>query len=113
MIKSVLKIAVLLLIGHALYQFLPIYLHYQQFKDDIEQTALFAGDASEEDLLQRVMDHARARRVPLAPESVAVSQTNRETVIQASYQQPIRVLPWHTYVHTFDVSTSAWHVNAR
>lgn len=113
MIKTLLKLAIFLLIVHALYRFLPVYMHYQQFKDDVEQTALFSGAASEADLMERILAHARDRQIPLTSDAVHVSTANNQTAIKASWTQPIRILPWHTYVHTFDVATSAWQVKAR
>ena len=42
--RNLVRLAVLLLIAHALYRFVPVYLHYYQFKDAVAETALFAKD---------------------------------------------------------------------
>ena len=113
MIKTLIRLTVLGLAAHALYHFIPVWVHYQQFQDDVEQTALFSGAANEAQLTEQVMSHARNRSVPLESSAVSVTIGNNQTAIRAVWSQPIKVLPWHTYVHTFEVSTSAWQVRAR
>ncbi len=42
MARRVVKLAIFLLVVHALYRFVPVYVRYQQFKDAVHETALFA-----------------------------------------------------------------------
>jgi hypothetical protein len=106
MIRTVLRLVVILLIAHALYQFVPVYLSYQQFKDDVSQTALFAGKATEDEVLERVMVHAQQRQVPLAREQVQVRRLQNQTFIDLSYLQPVKVLPWYTYPWQVRIGTT-------
>jgi hypothetical protein len=104
MFRNLIKLAIVLLVGYALYNFVPVYMKYQQFKDDVRQTALFAGQASEEEVVTRVMTAAQERGVPLSRESVRVRRINTQTHIDAAYTSPIKFMPWYTYVWEFEVN---------
>jgi hypothetical protein len=104
MIGRIIKLALFLLVAHGLYQFVPVYLNYQQFKDDVRQTALFAGKSDESEVLQQVLKHARDRNVPLSAESVRVRRVNQDTLIDAAWVQNIKFVPGYTYPWEFRVS---------
>lgn len=104
MFRNLIKLAIVALVIYALYNFVPVYMNYQQFKDDVRQTALFAGDASEEEVVNRVMTSAQARGVPLVRQSVQVRKINTQTHIDAAYTAPIKFMPWYTYVWEFEVN---------
>ena len=113
MIKTVLRLAIVGLIGYALYQFVPLYINYQQFKDDIKQIALFAGSASEAEVVERVMASAQLREVPVTRENIEVTRRETQTLINARYTQPVKVLPWYTYVWQIDIAMTGWRVLPR
>jgi hypothetical protein len=104
MFRNLIKLAIVLLVVYALYNFVPVYMNYQQFKDDVRQTALFAGQASEEEVVNRVMTAAQERHVPLSRQSVHVRKVNTQTHIDAEYTTPIKFMPWYTYVWEFKVN---------
>ena len=103
MFRTLIRLAVLALVLYALYNFVPPYMAYQQFKDDVRQTALFAGQASEEEVVNRVMTAANERGVALARESVRVRKVNTQTHIYAEYATPIKFMPGYTYIWEFKV----------
>ena len=103
MFRTLIRAAIVLLILYALYGFIPVYMQFQQFKDDLRQTALFAGMASEEEVVGQVMTAAAERGVPLARESVQVRKTNTQTEIDAEYTAPIRLMPWYTHPWRFSI----------
>jgi hypothetical protein len=112
MVRTGIKIVLTLLIIHALYHFIPVYINYHMFKDDLKQAALFAGRATEQELVEQVMLHARTRDIPLERTSVWVRQGNNQTSIAAAYEQPVKVLPWYTYDWQVEVSASALQMAA-
>jgi hypothetical protein len=113
MVRTVIRVAILGLIIHALYQFVPLYVRYQQFKDDVKQTALFARSASEDQLAQRVLAHAEQRGVPVALENVQVRRLTDQVFVDVVYQQPVKVLPWYVYPWDVHIATSPFVVPAR
>ena len=106
--KTIIRLVVIGLIVHALYQFLPVYLHYQQFKDDVKQTALFARDASELEIAEQVMAHARQRKVPLSPENIQVRRVSSQLFIDASYVERVKVVPGYVYDWQVKIATSTY-----
>jgi hypothetical protein len=107
MARTVIRIAVALIVAHALYHFIPVYINYHLFKDDVKQAALFGGGATEQELVEQVMLHARAREVPIERPDIWVRKADNQTYIDAAYEQPVKVLPWYTYVWHVEVSASA------
>ena len=110
MVRNAIKIVLALLILHALYQFLPAYFSYHLFKDDVKQAALFAGSAGDAELVNQVLRHAQDRDLPLERTDIAVRRSNNQTVINAFYEQPVKVLPWYTYVWQVEVGASAMNL---
>jgi hypothetical protein len=104
MFRNLIKLAIFLLVAYALYNFVPVYMKFQQFKDDVRQTALFAGDTSEDEVVNRVMTAAQERGLPLARQNVHVRKVNTQTHIDAEYATPIKLMPWYTYVWEFEVN---------
>ena len=104
------KLAIVFLILHALYRYGVVYVHYQQFKDAVQETALFAKDKDEADILARVMELAAQYQIPLDRRFVQVSRQGETTVIDAAYVEEIEWLPSWKKPMEFTVGTKAWHV---
>jgi hypothetical protein len=104
MIGKVIKLAIFLVVAHALYQFVPTYLRYQQFKDDVRQTALFSRELDEPAVVDKVMEQARERQLPLEREAVRVRKVNTETLIDASYVERVKFVPGYIYPWEFAIS---------
>jgi hypothetical protein len=101
--RKVVQLAIFLLAVHALYRFVPIYLHYQQFKDAVHEAALFSRGKTDEQLVDQVMELAQEHRVPLSREYVQVRRENERTSISASYVETIEWLPGYRRQWQFDV----------
>ena len=93
MLRNLVRLAILLLIAHALYRFVPVYMHYYQFKDAVEEAALFSKDRPEGELVDRVMTLAERYRIPLDREAVQVSKDRHLTYITLMYEEQIEWLP--------------------
>jgi hypothetical protein len=111
-IRTIVRLVVVLLVIHALYQFVPVYIRYHLFKDDVKQAALFGGGATSQELAEQVMRHAEGREVPLERHNVWVRTENTRIFIDAAYEEPVKVLPWHTYTWHVSVSASALQISA-
>jgi hypothetical protein len=106
-VKTVIKVAIFLLIVLALYRFVPVYVHYQEFKDAVHETALFSKDKSEAALIDRVMELAAKYKVPLQREDVQVRREPARVQIDASYVEQIEWLPGYRRPQQFDVHAEA------
>ena len=103
MARKIVQLAIFLLAAHALYRFVPIYLHYQQFKDAVHETALFSRGRTDEQLVEDVMELAEKHQVPLSREYVQVRRENERAFISASYVETIEWLPGFRRPWQFDV----------
>ena len=55
MVRKLVKLAIVLLVANAIYQFVPPYMHYVQFKDAVRETAIFSKDVSDQALLESLI----------------------------------------------------------
>src|SRR5688500_13265354 len=93
MLRNLVRLAVLLLIAHALYRVVPVYLHYYQFKDAVAEAALFSKDRSDADLVERVMQLAQRYEIPIEREAVQVTRDRQFTYINVAYEEELEWVP--------------------
>ena len=110
MLRNLVRLAVVLLVAHALYRFVPVYVHYQQFKDAVAEAALFSRDRSDNDLVDRVMELAQRYQIPIERDAVLVTRDRQLTYINVAYEEQIEWLPSYTRAMPFTVAVEGWHV---
>jgi hypothetical protein len=109
MLKNLVRLAIFLLFANALYQFVPVYMHYYQFKDAVAETAMFAKDRSDADLKDRVMVLAQRFQIPLDPEAVQITRDKQMTYITLVYEEEIHWAPAYKRVMPFHVAAEGWN----
>jgi hypothetical protein len=107
MARTFVKVGIFLLIVHALYRFVPVYFHYQQFKDAVHETALFSRQQTDPQIIDRVMELADKYQIPLSREGVQVRRQGEHTLIDASYVESIEWLPTYKRPWQFNVGEDA------
>jgi hypothetical protein len=107
MARTIVRLAVVGLVVHALYRFVPVYVHYQQFKDAVHETALFARGRSSEQIVDRVMELAERYRVPLERDAVTVTREGEKLFIEATYVESIEWLPTYKRPWYFTITDDA------
>jgi hypothetical protein len=108
--RLLIKLAIVALILHALYRYGVVYVHYQQFKDAVQETALFSKERHEAEVVERVMELAAQYQIPLDRRFVQVRRENERTIINAAYMEEIEWLPTWKKPMEFVIGTEAWHV---
>src|SRR5258706_16180545 len=104
MIRRLVQVAIFLLIANAVYRIAPVTLHYVQFKDALQELALFTtAKTTDAELVDQVMALADEHSVPLERDDVQVRRLNGQLTIDASYVETMKVLPGYDYVRQFDV----------
>jgi hypothetical protein len=106
-IRKLVKLAIVLLIANALYQFVPPYMHYVQFKDAVREVALFSKDVPDDVLRDRLATLAEKYDVPIEPASIDITHQAAHIEIDASYVQVIQFMPGYSYPWQFDVRADA------
>ena len=108
MIRKLVHLAVFLLIANAVYRIAPVSLHYYEFKDALQELALFSQKATDAELADRVMALADEHNIPLDRDYVTIRRASGQLIIDASYVESMKVLPGYTYDHQFDVEAKAF-----
>jgi hypothetical protein len=109
-LRNLVRLIVFLLIVHAFYRFVPVYLHYYQFKDAVGETALFSKDVAETEIVDRVMALAAKFQIPIEREAVQVTRDKQMTYINLMYEEKIQWLPSYSRPMPFTVAAEGWHV---
>jgi hypothetical protein len=97
MIKTIIKLAVAALIANAAWRMGSAYMTFYRFKDAVTEAAQYSKGKSEDELRQRVFELASNYDVPLSEDAVAVRRQDNHTLVDASYTQPVDVLPGYRY----------------
>ena len=108
--KTLIKLIVAALIVHATWRAGTVYYRYYQFKDGVQQTAQFSGTRKENELHNRVLELASELQVPLSPDRVSVRRQDNHTLIDATYDEPIELLPRYFYPWQFRVNVDAFTI---
>src|SRR5512138_482314 len=97
MLKRVLELLVVAIVGYAGWHAGVAYFNYYQFRDEITQLALFAGNSTEDQLRARVLDLARQYEIPLEDAAITVHTDPEVTQITAPYTARVNLLPNYVY----------------
>ena len=108
MIRKLVQFAIFLFFANALYQTAPAALHHFQFKDALQELALFSQKSSDQELVDRVMMLAEEHSIPLDREYVTVQRTMGQLVIGASYTETMTFFPGFPYEREFDAEGRAY-----
>jgi hypothetical protein len=108
MLRNLVRLAVLLLIAHALYRFVPIYMHHYQFRDAVEEAARFSRDRSDAEVVDRVMQLAERHQIPLDREAIQVTRDKQTTYITLTYDEQVEWVPTYKRRMSFNVAVDGW-----
>ncbi len=108
MVRKLVKLAIFLLLANAVYRIAPVTLHYVQFKDALQELALFSQKATDAELTDRVMALADEHNVPLDRDYITIQRPNGQLIIDVSYVESLKLLPGYSYDHQFDLEAKAF-----
>ena len=103
MIRRLIGLALLLLLANAAYHVGIVWVHYQSFKDGVRETALFAGNKTDDALKDRVMPLAEQNSIPIDRDYVSVDRAGGAVTSTASYVEMIPVVPGYLRPWQFDI----------
>ena len=105
--KTILKLLIAAVILHAVYRAGTSAAAYYQLKDASQQILVFGGRATPAQLQASILAKAEELAVPLAPENVLVERQGVRTTAEASYTDPIELLPRYRYPFTYSFRVEA------
>ena len=111
--KAIIRLVIFALIIHGTWRTGMVYWRYYQFRDGVQQTAQFSSGRSDADIHQQVIEIGNAYEIPLNPERVNVRRVKNHTLIDASYDSRIEILPRYFYPWRFDVKVDTFTITPK
>jgi hypothetical protein len=111
MIRTALKLIVVLLILNALFRVGSAYWTHYHFQDEVQQLAQFSERATPEELRDKVLAAAASYQIPLDAEALTVTRSTGRIEVDASYSRDIEVVPtykrhWPFTIHVVVMTLS-------
>ena len=109
--RIIIRLLVVSVIAHAVYEFVPVYVHNCQFTEAVAKAALFAKDRPPHDIVDQVMELAARHEIPVDADAVEVTKDQHKTYITLMYEERIAWLPGVMHAMPFHVAVDGWHVH--
>jgi len=110
--KSIIKLLIAALIANATWRIGTEYLSYYKFKDSVRELTQHRAAKTETQLRERILQIANQYDIPLAEESLTITQVNNHTVVEGSYVKPIEVVPTFRFDWPFQFHIDTFVVDA-
>ena len=102
MIKTIVKLVVVVLIANATWRIASAYISHYKFTDSIHQISLFRGNQTEDVLRKRIFEAASDFDIPVTDQDITLRTQNRHTIVAGAYVREIEVAPGFVYPWPFD-----------
>lgn len=109
--RKLIKLAVFLLLAHALYRFAPPYLNNVQLGWDVKEAAHAWRDLSQPQVEDEVLALAAKHDVPIGREHLNVRGTGNRVQVDINYVLPVEFIPGWKYPWRFESSVETWTLN--
>jgi len=106
-IKTLIKLAIVVLLANAIWRVGSAYVSYYRFKDAVTEVAINSRNKTDDELHQKVMELAMQYDEPIADDAVAIRHDENRTYIDASYTQPVALFPGYEYPWSFSLSVDS------
>jgi hypothetical protein len=110
MIKSIIKIAIVILVANALWRGASAYLSYYRFADAVSELAIHSKDKTEAQIKDKVAELAANFDEPLDPDAITVHREELHTYIDGSYIKPVALFPGYEYQWPFTLKVDGYLV---
>lgn len=99
--KTIVKLVITFAIIHAAFRAGDAAWNFYQLKDAAQQTVVFGGSATDNELQAQILKRAEELEVPLVAENIVISREGALTEAAVAYRQEIELLPRYKYPHDF------------
>jgi len=110
MIKSIVKILLVVLVAHALWRLGSSYVSYYRFRDAVTDLAIHATRESDGQIKDKVMALAAEYGEPVDPDALEVRQEEHHTYVETTYTKPVLLLPGYEYQWLFSLKVDGFVV---
>ena len=110
--KTILKLIVVALLANAAWHLFNAYAPHYRFKDGAQYAAQFRAQMTDEDLHGKIMGLAAEYEIPVTATDVQVRQQCERTIVKASYDRKIELLPGFSPSWPFSFEVDALNLGA-
>ena len=111
--RVLIKLLIAALLVHGAWRAGLAYWDFYRFREDVQETAQFAGGRSPDEVKARVLEIGSTLRLPLDPERVSVRREGDHVLVDAAYTARIEILPAYLVPWTFALAVDAWTIAAK
>ena len=109
MIRTLIKLVIVLVVLNGLYRFGDAYWDHYQFEDSVQQLAQFSENATADDVRAKVFELARSQDIPLTTDNLTVTRVPRRIEVDGVYVReltlfPGYIKPWDFKLHVVVVT---------
>lgn len=130
MVKTIIKIALALVVIHGAFRIGTAYWNFYRYEDALQQLAQFGERRTDKQLCDEAMSTAGTYGVPIAATGLnihrganpafncedgsgaqqpgAIAQASGQMLIEGTYVEPVQVLPGYIYPWEFKPSAKVW-----
>ncbi len=112
MVRRIVKIAVFLVVANGVYQVAPVAYRQLKFSDALGELVLYGQKLTDAEIVNRALALAADNNVPLDREYVRVRHEVGAIHLDASYVEPMHLLPGYTYLRQIDIDAKAVDLSA-
>jgi hypothetical protein len=102
LIKTIVKLAIVVLIANATWRVGSAYVAHYKFTDSVHQISLFRGTQTDDMLRTRIFQVASSFDIPLSNGDVTLKTESNHTIVDGAYVRDIEVAPGFVYPWPFD-----------
>jgi hypothetical protein len=103
MVRTLIKLVIVVLVVHAAVKTVPQFWTYMKFRDKVQEMARFSSRRTEREVLERVVQLAQQLDLPIAAEDVKIRKEKNTTFVETRYTVPLEYFPSRFYPWTFEV----------
>jgi len=107
MIKTLIKLAIIVLIANAIWRAGSAYLSYYKFKDAVTDVAINSRNKTDDELREKVMKLAMEYDEPIDPDAITIRREENHLYIDGSYTKPVALFPGYEYQWTFSLDADS------
>jgi hypothetical protein len=111
MIKTLIKLALIVLLANAIWRAGSAYTSYYRFKDAVAELAMYGKAKPDDELRAKVIELATQYDEPVDPDAVMIRRDPSHLYIDCSYTKPVSIVPGYEYQWPFAVNVSAVILN--
>ena|SRR5215472_14195863 len=107
MIKTLIKLALIVLVANAIWRAGSAYLSYYKFKDAVTDVAINSKNKTDDQIREKVMALAMEYDEPIDADAVTIRREENHLYIDGSYTKPVALFPGYEYQWTFTLDADS------